>query len=79
MDKQARKLNTPKEDGAPSEAGSEDGSNNESDHEEKVQYNFLRCRACEEEMNFFQGMYVINFELSVFFVQYSLKVLEMKC
>lgn len=36
MDKQARKLNTPKEDGAPSEAGSEAGSNEESDHDEKV-------------------------------------------
>ncbi|KAJ8968316.1 hypothetical protein NQ317_007566 [Molorchus minor] len=35
MDKQARKLNTPKEDGAPSEAGSEGGSNEESDHEDK--------------------------------------------
>lgn len=41
MDKQARKLNAPKEDGAPSEAGSEDGSNNESDHEEKVEYIFF--------------------------------------
>lgn len=36
MDKQARKLNTPKEDGAPSEVGSEAGSNEESDHDEKV-------------------------------------------
>ncbi|KAJ8955660.1 hypothetical protein NQ314_006857 [Rhamnusium bicolor] len=36
MDKQARKLNTPKEDGVPSEAGSEAGSNEESDHEDKV-------------------------------------------
>lgn len=36
MDKQARKLNTPKEEGAPSEAGSEAGSNDESDHDEKV-------------------------------------------
>ncbi|XP_018322383.1 REST corepressor 1 isoform X2 [Agrilus planipennis] len=35
MDKQARKLSTPREDGAPSEAGSEGGSNEESDHEEK--------------------------------------------
>lgn len=36
MDKQARKLNAPKEDGAPSEAGSDAGSNDESDHDEKV-------------------------------------------
>ncbi|CAG9827880.1 unnamed protein product [Diabrotica balteata] len=36
MDKQARKLNTPKEEGAPSEAGSENGSNDESDHEDKI-------------------------------------------
>ncbi|CAH1159503.1 unnamed protein product [Phaedon cochleariae] len=35
MDKQARKLNAPKEDGAPSEGGSENGSNEESDHEDK--------------------------------------------
>nr|CAI5856454.1 unnamed protein product [Callosobruchus analis] len=35
MDKQARKLNAPKEDGAPSEAGSEAGSNEESDHDDK--------------------------------------------
>ncbi|CAH1958050.1 unnamed protein product [Acanthoscelides obtectus] len=35
MDKQARKLNAPKEDGAPSEAGSEGGSNEESDHDDK--------------------------------------------
>lgn len=47
MDKQARKLNTPKEDGAPSEAGSEAGSNDESDHEEKVRtFILLQCRAC---------------------------------
>ncbi|KAG5897149.1 hypothetical protein JTB14_020878 [Gonioctena quinquepunctata] len=39
MDKQARKLNAPKEEGAPSEAGSENGSNEESDHEEKIQQN----------------------------------------
>ncbi|CAH0560076.1 unnamed protein product [Brassicogethes aeneus] len=39
MDKQARKLNTQKEDGAPSEAGSEVGSNEESDHDEKIQVN----------------------------------------
>lgn len=36
MDKQARKLNTPKEEGAASEAGSEAGSNEESDHDDKV-------------------------------------------
>lgn len=36
MDKQARKLQQPREDGAPSEAGSEGGSNEESDHDEKV-------------------------------------------
>ncbi|XP_019865880.1 REST corepressor 1 [Aethina tumida] len=35
MDKQARKLNTPKDDGTPSEAGSEAGSNEGSDHDEK--------------------------------------------
>ncbi|XP_068907743.1 REST corepressor-like isoform X3 [Tenebrio molitor] len=35
MDKQARKLNTPKEEGGASEAGSEGGSNEESDHDEK--------------------------------------------
>ncbi|XP_022912763.1 REST corepressor 1 isoform X2 [Onthophagus taurus] len=36
MDKQARKLQQPREDGAPgSEAGSEGGSNEESDHDEK--------------------------------------------
>lgn len=34
MDKQARKLNTPKEDGA--EDGEEHGSNEDSDHDEKV-------------------------------------------
>ncbi|CAH1958053.1 unnamed protein product [Acanthoscelides obtectus] len=39
MDKQARKLNAPKEDGAPSEAGSEGGSNEESDHDDKIQQN----------------------------------------
>lgn len=39
MDKQARKLTAPREDGAPSEAGSEGGgSNEESDHDDKVQY-----------------------------------------
>lgn len=36
MDKQARKLNTPKEEGGASEAGSEGGSNEESDHDDKV-------------------------------------------
>lgn len=42
MDKQARKLTAPKEDGAPSEAGSEGGSNEESDHEDKVRiYSWL--------------------------------------
>ncbi|XP_056641985.1 REST corepressor isoform X4 [Diorhabda sublineata] len=35
MDKQAKKLNTPKEEGAPSEGGSENGSNEESDHDDK--------------------------------------------
>ncbi|KAB0800060.1 hypothetical protein PPYR_07940 [Photinus pyralis] len=35
MDKQARKLTTPREDGTPSEAGSEGGSNDDSDHDEK--------------------------------------------
>lgn len=40
MDKQARKLTAPREDGAPSEAGSEGGSNEESDHDDKVQYLF---------------------------------------
>ncbi|XP_015834843.1 REST corepressor 2 isoform X1 [Tribolium castaneum] len=35
MDKQARKLNTPKEEGGASEAGSEGGSNEESDHDDK--------------------------------------------
>lgn len=40
MDKQARKLNTPKEEGGASEAGSEGGgSNEESDHDEKVSFN----------------------------------------
>lgn len=39
MDKQARKLTAPREDGAPSEAGSEGGSNEESDHDDKV----IRC------------------------------------
>ncbi|KAI4471675.1 rest corepressor corest protein-related [Holotrichia oblita] len=39
MDKQARKLQQPREDGAPSEAGSEGGSNEESDHDEKIQQN----------------------------------------
>lgn len=34
MDKQARKLNTPKEDGA--ENGEEHASNEDSDHDEKV-------------------------------------------
>lgn len=41
MDKQARKLTAPREDGAPSEAGSEGGSNEESDHDDKVQYFFF--------------------------------------
>lgn len=36
MDKQARKLTAPKEEGTPSEAGSEAGSNEESDHDDKV-------------------------------------------
>ena len=36
MDKQAKKLNTNKEDGVPSEGGSEGGSNDDSDHDEKV-------------------------------------------
>lgn len=40
MDKQARKLTAPKDDGVLSEAGSEAGSNEESDHDEKVQYFF---------------------------------------
>lgn len=39
MDKQAKKLNTPKEEGAPSEGGSDNGSNEESDHDEKIQQN----------------------------------------
>lgn len=39
MDKQARKLTTPREDGTPSEAGSEGGSNEDSDHDEKIQQN----------------------------------------
>ncbi|EFA01740.2 REST corepressor-like Protein [Tribolium castaneum] len=39
MDKQARKLNTPKEEGGASEAGSEGGSNEESDHDDKIQQN----------------------------------------
>jgi hypothetical protein len=37
MDKQARKLSTPREE-AGSEAGSEGGSNEESDHDEKVRF-----------------------------------------
>lgn len=41
MDKQARKLTAPREDGAPSEAGSEGGSNEESDHDDKVAYTFF--------------------------------------
>lgn len=36
MDKQARKLTAPREEGAASEAGSEGGSNEESDGDEKV-------------------------------------------
>lgn len=45
MDKQARKLNTPKEEGGASEAGSEGGSNEESDHDEKVRIvsNMFAC------------------------------------
>jgi hypothetical protein len=45
MDKQARKLNTPKEEGGASEAGSEGGSNEESDHDEKVRIvsNIFAC------------------------------------
>lgn len=39
MDKQARKLNTPREDGTPSEGGSEGGSNEDSDHDDKIQHN----------------------------------------
>ncbi|XP_044748137.1 REST corepressor isoform X2 [Coccinella septempunctata] len=39
MDKQARKLQNPKDDGVASEVGSEVGSNEESDHEDKVQLN----------------------------------------
>lgn len=39
MDKQARKLTAPREEGAASEAGSEGGSNEESDADEKVQQN----------------------------------------
>lgn len=39
MDKQARKLNTPKEEGTQSEVGSEGGSNEESDNDEKIQQN----------------------------------------
>lgn len=63
MDKQARKLNTPKEDGAPSEAGSEGGSNDESDHEEKVG-NVISCSSGYESMGkikswfSYMGMYV---------------------
>lgn len=41
MDKQARKLATPRDDGTPSEAGSEGGSNEDSDHDEKVLYLFF--------------------------------------
>lgn len=43
MDKQARKLTAPREEGAASEAGSEGGSNEESDGDEKVNLflNFL--------------------------------------
>lgn len=41
MDKQARKLNTPKEEGAASEAGSEAGSNEESDHDDKVSVSYV--------------------------------------
>lgn len=36
MDKQAKKLQNAKDDGVASEAGSEVGSNEESEHEEKV-------------------------------------------
>lgn len=36
MDKQARKLTAPREEGAASEAGSEGGSNEDSDADEKV-------------------------------------------
>ncbi|XP_017775632.1 PREDICTED: REST corepressor 2 isoform X2 [Nicrophorus vespilloides] len=35
MDKQARKLNAPRDEGAPSEGGSEGGSNDDSDHDDK--------------------------------------------
>lgn len=41
MDKQARKLTAPREEGAASEAGSEGGSNEESDADEKVSW--LTC------------------------------------
>lgn len=41
MDKQARKNNTPREDGTPSEAGSEGASNEDSDHDEKVNNFYL--------------------------------------
>lgn len=44
MDKQARKLNTPREDGTPSEGGSEGGSNEDSDHDDKVRVTTL-CKS----------------------------------
>lgn len=46
MDKQARKLNTPKEEGAASEAGSEAGSNEESDHDDKVSILYISNVFC---------------------------------
>lgn len=53
MDKQARKLNTPKDDGTPSEAGSEAGSNEGSDHDEKVRIPESVLFAC---LRFSMGM-----------------------
>lgn len=65
MDKQARKLSTPREDGVPFEAGSEGGSNEESDQDEKVGeayfYNFDICMRCFV-VAWFVGIFVCTLE-----------------
>lgn len=59
MDKQARKLTAPREEGAASEAGSEGGSNEESDGDEKVRINLnLSFIACY--LHFEYNFYCVN-------------------
>lgn len=58
MDKQARKLQQPREDGVPSEAGSEGGSNEESDHDEKVGKSDF-----EKDINLVCGFFALNIKV----------------